>query len=630
VINIFFSSILKECGKDAALTQEAVGRMIYKTPGFVSRLESGGVQVKVPPIHDKKIIIDLFRQKGVADAKLKTLETAWDEILRLDGSNKITEEPIIQLVLKTLDELQDFDHKAFINDLEQLILMWREYYFTMTDFHDDKLSFSSAEQQYSILLDQKGRELAIYLDPRIHLERARQRRYLAKNDEANIDLNLALETVNKIDDPKLKLEILIEFGDFYRRSDDLTKSLNYYKDADRLCSNYKYNNAIPKVRIASCYLVAGDPMHAFSYCEDAVRIARSTRDAHLERKATENIAWAKSMFGYFDEALNLQLNSYMDAIESHLQLKDLAKSSCYLAGFDLICGKYKDAEKHYLESLSYIKRLDDMIIHRGVVEKEIFIKSWVLLGLTSTYLHIPGNQRAVDEYLLESREIGEKLNDVLTIGRSDELRGRLNIKKGDFNAARAFFQSARVRYSKAGMATIGDKTRCNPYYLTRLELCCTELEFLLGNNVDALKHVVAAETIADQYKLTGYIIMARLWKARILLAEPNPDVELSLELVRDSIKVSMAYGISHLHSILETVDEFLLDIYKKNAGFAVQLTGSMILWKESLYTLKPNSGLTEDIDRWFKELIDLRGDWKSMQDAENMTQKGPEESGNKK
>jgi transcriptional regulator with XRE-family HTH domain len=616
-----FSTILKECRGKAHLTQAAVGKKISKSPGFISKLEAGDSQVKVPPVSDKKIIIDLFRQKGVTDAMLKALETAWDEVLRSGGSEKNTEEPLVQLVLKTLGELPDFDRKAFVNDLEQRIYLWRNYYQTMGEFQRDHINFSQAEMEYSRLLVQMGREIDIYLEPRLRLERARLRRYLAQNDGARFDLTDSLAIANRIKDPQLKLAILIELGDFFRRSDDLTKSLECYKDADTLCIDNEINDAKPKIRIASCHLVAGDPVTAMPYCEKGLQIARTTADAHLERKAQEYLAWATAMFGKYDKARETQLRLHLQAIHQHIHPKELAKTSCYLGGYDLLCEQYEESEKHYRESLSYIEQFE-AANDKGTGEKEIFIKSWVLLGLADACLHLPGQLHTADECLRESREIGRELNDVLTIARSDEHRGRLNLIEGDLVAARKCFDEARDRFEKAGMTPMDDKPNCNPYYLAGLELDYAKMEFLQNGSAQehtgeaeriarALEHARNAERIADQFKFEGYLAKAHLWKARVLLAGQDPKIEQAMKLVRDTIEKSVKYGTSHLHSILTAIEAHILEIHKNNAGLALQLADSMIKWKESFHALKSSVDQAKAIDEWFNKLDSLHRKWKA-------------------
>jgi tetratricopeptide (TPR) repeat protein len=622
-----FGKLLADCRDQTKLTQKDLGDVIKKSPGFISKLEKGNKKVKVPPVFYKSVVIDLFKREGVAEEKLKALGTAWDNSLRSGGSNNITEEPTIELILETLDELGESDRKAFIEDMKQMILMWRNYHIITADFQADQLSFSSAEYQYGLQLEEKGQKLGIFLDPRLRLERARHRRYLARNEDANTDLIDALESVNRIDDPKLKLKILIELGDFYRRSDDLNQSLNYYRQADELCDVHNIKNAGPKVRIASCYLVAGDPMTAMPYGEEGLKIARVTKDAHLARKAVEYIAWAKGMFGYYNEALQLSIDSHMRAIIDGIHQKDLAKSSCYLGDSYFLCGLYKEAESNFQESLGYIKHIDE--INKGVAEKEIFIKSWVLLGLARTYLHVPGKQRAADECLRESREIGKNINDMLTIGRSDELRGQMNMAIGDFEKARTCFQSAGLSFSKAGISELGNKTRCNPYYLTGLELNFTELEFLTGNIMEALKHAEDAHTTAGQFSLAGYDARARLWKARILLSTQDTQFEQVLGIIHEAIAGSLPYGVSHLQSILATLDAHILGIQKTNAELALHLVRSMIIWRESLYALKPSDDQIKEFDRWFTNLDELHSDWTITLKVDNLLQKHSKKSGYK-
>ena len=610
-----FGVLHRKCRQAAKLTQAEIGTKLGKTAGTINRIENEN-GAALPTSSDIMILLNLFREKGVQESLLVSMEKAWELASNIDGKSQFSiENSTISLAIKTIEDLEEKDKIAFGKDLEAVIHLWRTYHEIDVNFLGFGKGYYYTENRYNSLLDEIKLVEPFYLEARARRKRGIQRRYLANIEVARRDYFESLEIARKLNDQIFEAVLLIDIGDLYRRSiiEELSQAIEYYKEADHIYDVLKIDNPIPKIKIASCLIIGGNPIDALDYCENGLKLAKMTGREDSERKAMEYIAWAKSMMGYFDDALEIQQNAHLKAIDMGLHPKDLAKSCNYLAGYYLDCGLFGDAEKCFEESLNYIKMMREKIPSESG-EKELFIRGCILQGLGRVCMEKSGKQLQAEKYLTESKDIGEQLNEYITVGYSNELLGKLNLMEGNLENARRKFLAAKIYYQKSGLSKIDQMDKCNPYRLTGLEISFAELELQSNNLSEAKLHINEAIKMASEYKFLGYQIVGKLWLTRIELLQSSSDVDNVLELSLTALEDTLKTGTYLLKSTLKIITDHILQHYNKNHDLAIKIVENIThLWPNEIKELKPNKDQNYVLDTFFNTLGTYYNEWVIIQ-----------------
>lgn len=596
-----FGELFRECRKKSGLTQAEIGRALTKDATLISKIEHN--HTALPSPSDMSILRKTFQEKDVPLSLLDELQESWTLTTRTGTSSTNVDDSLIQLLLRTKEELEDGDRLAYTEDIRTRIFLWRTLREIQQGINNNEIPFRRGEKEYGVLID-RVQEPDYQLEPRARMSRATVRRYLANNEGAMKDLITALEIAEINGDLLLQAKLKIELGDYYRRSlvDEMPMVIKYYSDANDIYGELKIDNPIPKIKLASCYAISGDPKEALKYCDEGLKSARLNGDRNSERKGEEFKAWALSMLGQVGDALKTQQKAHALLKIVSVHPKEFAKSCSYLAGFYAMCGLQEEAETHYNEALNHMDEAWKKI-REDREDRELFIRSWVLRGLGQLYSRNPEKRVTAQRLISESLEIAKEINDLIIMGQAHELQGRLDVFDGKYNAARKKLLSAKGFYERCGLTSIGEKERCNPYYLAGLKNSQTELEFAAGDLLKSQLFAEEAIQIAESQGFMGQLLTAQLWKALILLTATS-DVENAVQLYSEIVTKAITIDIYQLRRCLRAVTMHIEQIRRKgNENLSHQLANIVRKdWSKQFRVSGTNAEMRTELDTWLKSI----------------------------
>ncbi|MBI5352167.1 MAG: hypothetical protein HZB50_05975 [Chloroflexi bacterium] len=614
-----FGELLSECRSVAGMTQKEIGDILGKHHTLISKLEKGH-QAAIPDSADINLLLSEFRGRGVSEEKLESLRESW-RIATATGRTYLSiEDSLIQLILKTLEGLEDSDRIAMQKDLEMLLVLWRGFEQNRKAFIESAISFRAAESEYGRLLEKKREKLGIHLEGRLRLNRGIQRRYMGNTNGSESDLLEAKDIAKQIgeEDPRFYAAALLELGDFYRRLDS-----NKWSDA-KACYLEARNmlkakegdraKATTEIRIASINLFAGLPLEALPLCEESLKYAEFRGDRNTERKALEHKAWGLSMLGHLDEGLNLQLQAYQIAKELDLHPKEMAKSCRYIGDFYLGLGMLEEAEHFYKLALDYVEETRKNMREVGE-EKEKLIRVMVLYGLGGVYLKKLEKKRLVRSYLGESLEIALALGDAAACGLCFNRLGEFELVEGSTESARTNFNKAEAYFKKSGLTKIGTDQMCNPYYLSLLSLNRAELEYIEGRYDKSLQCLEITNHLAQEFGFTAQHIKADLWRAKLMLIGNKNESQQILELYYSLIIEVMNVGPHLVQYTLANTKSELISLHNTNEKLSSLLLNLILEEWPKRSLSKAQKKYENEMKNWYSLLKTSKDEWETVREA---------------
>jgi len=615
--------LLKVCRKEAQLkkiTLNDVASVINRDISYISKVENNKIKPNFNRMETAKLA-QLFRDNLVPESNIEEFEQACQSA-RIGGKGKVADEEsdVLQMIYSTLQEIDrnESEKRGYIKELEIRNNVWHGIHQAIVNFDSGKYTFNETAETLE-RLDKMESDSGNNIRARILLETSRMLRYLAKVELAETKLSQAVELARESGDEILWAESLKERGDLYRRSnqDKLNSALDDYQKAYEIHEKRKdeYGKAFLEIRIASILLTAGNPRDALPKCERSLKYAQISRDEYLERKSLEYKAWALSMLGDLDTAVNLQLKAHMITVKTN-QPPELAKSLTYLAGFYFLCRKLDEAKTSFLNADENIKKLLSNMRDSGQAQ-ELFIRGSIFLGLGSVEIQKQNNLNLARKYLENSIAMTDQLRDQLNKGRALKSLGDLALLDSDIEGARACFTGARSLFQKSGLERDDHYSKWNPYYLSSLNLSCAELEFKLGNHEESLGLAEQARKIAIDFGFEEQLLRSQLWEAKLILtkdSEPNQD--RIIELCSTAIKNAIAKGYSLLKISFETTKTILNIANEKSTKIAIQIADALInLQPEMLALASYDDQQRTSIENWTAFLRTSVIEWEAMEKA---------------
>ena len=615
--------LLYECRKGAEggkITLKDVASAINRDISYISKVENNKIKPNFTRLETTKLA-QLFRDNLVPGSKVEEFEQA-SQSARIGGNGKVADEEsdVLQTIYSTLQEIDrdESEKRGYIKELETRNNVWHGVHQAIVDFDTGKHSFEETAQTLE-RLDKMERDSANNIKARILLQSSRMLRYLAKAQLAETKLSEAIDLAREGGDEILRAESLKERGDLYRRSNQekLDSALEDYQEAYAIYDRRKddYGKTSLDIRIASVLLTAGNPRDALPKCERSLKNARIRRDDYLERKSLEYRAWAVSMLGDLDDAVDLQLEAHKIAIKTN-QPPELAKSFTYLAGFYHLCGKLDEAKNAFLNADDNIRKLLNKM-RDSSQPQELFIRGSIYLGLGAVEIHKQNNLSLARKHLENSISIADQLHDQLNKGRALKLMGDLALIDDDKDEARKYFNGARSLFKKSGLERNDGYSRWNPYYLSSLELSCAELEYRVGNYEESLKLVGQIQKIALDFGFQEELVRSQLWEARLLLAK---DFESNqgriIGLCSTAIETAIPKGRSLLKIALETINSILNIANEEDSKTTVQIAKTIGNLKSEMVSLASFDDQEQaSIENWIAELNTSTIEWEAVETA---------------
>lgn len=607
--------LLNACRKDSKLKKlnlkdiaEVTGRDI----GYLSKVENGKSAANFSRSEIVKLA-QLFRDNLVSDLLVEEFENI-SQAARIGSGQAMGEESdVSQMVYDTLHELSETEKTGYKKEIEIRNYVWHGLHLARQEL--DKQGFESTLQTLE-RLERMERESANNLRARIQLLTSRMLRYLGHVQQAETILNNAVELARESGDEILWTETLKERGDFHRRHNQqhLNLALTDYQTAYNIFEKRKDEDgkAVQKLRMASIFLTASLPQKAKPICEEVLKYAEMSRKEYLLRKSLEYKAWAIAMLGNPDVALELQLEAHKYAIRTK-ELQEIAKSSTYLGGFYLSCGLVSEAEQAYKDADSNVDVMLDM--RESDDAQELFIRCSIELGLGDVKLRQSGANSLARQYLDNSFQIAQRLNDQIHTGRSLLLLGELDLKEGDLEKACLRFQAARSLFEISGLPEDDQDAQPNPYYMSALELSCAKLELTAEKYPEATSHLEEAKNIAYRFGFEELSIKSHLWEARILVAKDKYfDPKELANLVLLPMKGTLRKGPYLLKVIVGDIDRVLEFAHEKIPNLAVDTLNTLIDQEQQIWSLasKSTDKQHSTLENFFKRLKKHSADWDAM------------------
>lgn len=621
--------LLYECRKGAEvkkITLSDVASTINRDISYISKVENNKIKPNFTRRETTKLA-QLFRDNLVPESKVEEFEQAY-QLARIGGNGKAADEEsdVLQMIYSTLQEIDGDESKkrGYIKELETRNNVWHGVHQAIVNFDSGKHSFEETAATLE-RLDKMERDSANNIKARILLQTSRMLRYLAKAQLAETKLSEAIELAKESGDEILRAESLKERGDLYRRSNQekLNSALEDYQEAYAIYDKRKddYGKTSLDIRIASVLLTAGNPRDALPRCERSLKNAHIRRDEYLERKSLEYKAWAISMLGNLDNAVDLQLEAHKITSKTN-QPPELAKSFTYLAGYYYLCGKLDEAKNTFLNADDNIKKLlnkmrDSSQQQDSSQPQELFIRGSIYLGLGAVEIRKKNNLNLARKHLENSIAIADQIQDQLNKGRALKLMGDLALIDDNKDDAREYFDGARLLFMKSGLERKDSYSKWNPYYLSSLELSYAELEYGVGNYEESLKLAEQIQKIALDFGFQEQLVRSQLWEARLLLAkDSDSNQDRIIGLCSTAIENAVPKGRSILKIAFETINSILNIANEEDSKIAIQIAKAISNLKPDMISLASFDDQQQtSIENWVADLNTLVIEWGAMEKA---------------
>jgi hypothetical protein len=608
--------LLKQCRKASKLRKlnlKDITEVTGRDTGYLSKVENG---LKVITFSRSEVVklAQLFRDNLVPDILVEEFETVAQTARIVSGQVSGEESDVSQMVYETLQELNELEKIGYKKELEVRNYVWHGLHLAIQEL--DQQGFQLTLQNLQ-RLEKMEKESTNNIQARLQLMTSRMLRYVGQVKPAETKLNKAVELASDSGDEILVTQTLKERGDFHRRHNQkhLNMSLADYQNAFDIFEKRKDEDrkASQKLRMASIYLTAGLPQKARPICEEVLKYAEIRRKDYLHRKGLEYKAWAMAMLGNLDLAVELQLEAHKFAIRTK-EPQEIAKSLTYLGGLYLLCGLVSEAEQAYNDADDHVDTmLNDMKESNDA--QELFIRCSTLLGLGDVKRRQTGAGTLARQYLDESLQIAQQLNDQVHTGRSLQLLGELDLKEGALESAQLRFRAARSLFETSGLPEDEQDYQPNPYYISSLELSCAKLALTLENFSDAKSHLEQAKKISGKFGFEELFFTSQLLEARLLIAKDEYfDQQELVNLVHSPIKGALRKGPYLLKVIIGDIDRVLDLAHERNAGLAVETLNILLEQEKQIWSSVKTVGEKQQntLDNFFRRLRKHFSDWDAM------------------
>ena len=556
-----FGKLLKECRKDAELSQEDLGKKIHHKDGsMISRFERGHTS---PNPHTLQDIINTLALYEIPREKLDNLWGLAGYPLPQELNSQIVD-PMVVFVQQEFEASSSDERQVLSDDLRSIIEL-DQAYFLVKKLGEEKKWSHAIDELESLRKKQEMRFQHWYLrsDKDLGWYMFNQGRL----SEARNYYEQALWSAIQLEDMNQKGEILIALGDTNRSlgGKEWERAKRNYAEAKKVFKNIGNLELVADcLRKEACiHLFKGRPDLAKLPLDESSQISENISYNRGIIKAWQHIAWIHLIYGEWDQAIHLCKNA-LDEI--HIDDEwERAKALRYLGDAYRLARKTEKAENAYVEALE----LNRQIFKDGSETNILY--GLVQLGLGKLYLKQPGKETEALECFNEGlRTYSGLKEDFRSADFLSEL-GHLAMKIGRLEEAELRLSLASERYIEMGNVF---------YYANTLALLC-ELYYEKGED-DGYDRVYRTAELAKEND--DGLINYHLARIEHILGKTKIR-QLQFEAASRSFCQSSEYAFSfNEQSFIETSEKTLTEIkrlQKDRPEEAEMLCGSFIAYWES-------------------------------------------------
>lgn len=479
-----FANLLKACREKSGLNISELASMIHRSRSLISRAQNPDHAYIPPPDVFDKISSVLKEYECPADL-LAQLEETWMNC-RQENNKNMGEKTLNPSLHQDIEDLlyryrdDQNTQNAFGDSVQVLIAAYRDMHLADGQMNDGLHDFAKdGLETLLISLEPTFTEVINRIKIRVLLRLALAYRYLGKGEEAlKNELTEAIELVRVIGakEREIHANLLLSKGNFQRRLGHLESAIDTYELAGTnfgLLPDWNSRRlGLAKIqrKIGGTLLFRGEALLAEEHLRRSIRICEELRNEKERLKGEQHRAWALSLLGHYDQAMQIHLEVLEELISLNTSPVNIAKAKRYYADTLRMCREFDLAITIYNEARQ------DFRSYTGPLTSEEgkLLRGPILLGLGQTYRQI-GRYLESESNLLRSEDVNQ--DDPFFLARTHNELGKLALQRNDFEKAVSYFNKALQSFSE----------QKNSYYITALRINLSELYYSMGKYDDAIK-----------------------------------------------------------------------------------------------------------------------------------------------